>query len=138
MKKLDLSEVASEFEMIDDEYPIFYNRITGEFVRDFGPGFEDEDEEDEYEDKFEGEEWISTPRQYDLNEYKIMTDFIKSETSGHERDLLAVSIQGKGAFRRFKDTLGILGLLEMWYTFKTAAYIEIAREWCDRHNLPYE
>jgi hypothetical protein len=31
MKKLDLKEVANEFEMISDEHELFYNIETGEF-----------------------------------------------------------------------------------------------------------
>ncbi|GHU68045.1 hypothetical protein FACS1894184_09110 [Clostridia bacterium] len=55
----------------------------------------------------------------------------------HKSDMLAVAIQGKGAFRRFKDTMRYVGLEDEWYRFKDAAYKLKAIEWCDENEIPY-
>ena len=45
------------------------------------------------------------PRQYDMNEYRMMEEFIYDLPAGRAQDALDVAIRGKGAFRRFKDRL---------------------------------
>ena len=52
-------------------------------------------------------------------------------------ELLHVALEGRGAFRRFKDTLHRVGLTNEWYAFKRKAYIEIAREWCVENEIEY-
>ena len=60
MKKLDLNAAADEFEMINSETQLFYNKETGEF--DFYSDFMDIEEADA--EKFDDEAWISAPSQY--------------------------------------------------------------------------
>lgn len=131
MKRLELRKVAEEFETIDSQTHLFFNMITGEF--DFYNDFiGDEDVE-----RFEAQEWIAAPRQRDIGEYDIMVDFAQRVTDPHANELLSVALEGKGAFRRFKDTLHRANLAEEWYAFKREAYIEVAREWCEENNIPY-
>ena len=134
MKKLDLSAAAEEFEMISNEDKLFYNKETGEFdyyIDSMYTGIEDDAE------KFYDDVWIAAPSQQDINEYKIMTDFADAVTDPRANDLLSVALEGKGAFRRFKDTLQRVGLTDDWYAFKHDAYIDIAREWCEENEIPY-
>lgn len=134
MKKLDLNAAAAEFEAIDAETSIFYNIETGEF--DFFSDFMDANEEDI--ERFEDDAWIAAPRQRDLGEYDLMADFADTVTYPHANDLLSVALEGKGAFRRFKDTLRRIGLTDEWYTFKREAYIDLARAWCEENGIPYK
>ena len=134
MKKPDLSAAADEFEMISNEYRLFFNKETGEFdyyINSMYSGTEDDAE------KFIDDAWIAAPSQQDINEYKIMTDFADSVTDPRVNDLLSVALEGKGAFRRFKDTLQRVGLTDEWYAYKHDAYIDIAREWCEENDIPY-
>ena len=134
MKKLDLNEAAGEFEIISDEHQLFYNTITGEFDLYIDPiytGMEDDAE------KFEEDCWIAAPRQRDLNEYDIMADFADTVTDPRKNELLSVALEGRGAFRRFKDTLHRVGLTDEWYAFKRRAFAEIAWEWCEDNNIEY-
>ena len=133
MKKIDLKDVAEEFEMISSDTSLFYNKTTGEFnfYCDFY-GAENEDYE-----KFEEEDWIAAPDQQDINEYRIMEDFIETITNPRKNELLSVAIEGKGAFRRFKDTLHRVDLTDEWYDFKHKAFVEIAREWCKENDIEY-
>lgn len=132
MKKLDLNMVAGEFEMIDSETQIFYNTETEEF--DYFCDFM----EDNDSDKFDDDCWIHCPSQRDIGEYDMMVDFTDTVTDSRANELLSVALEGKGAFRRFKDTLHRVGLTEEWYAFRREAYIAIAREWCEENDIPYE
>jgi len=134
MKKLNLNTVAEEFEMIDAETEVFYNTETGEFdSHNELIGLDGEDSE-----KFEDDCWIAAPSQRDINEYGIMVGFTDTVTDPRKNELLCVALESRGAFRRFKDTLQRVGLTEQWYTFRHNAYVELAREWCEENEIPYE
>ena len=133
MKKINLKAAAEAFEMIDGEMHLFYNTETGEF--DFYSDFMDFDETDS--EKFEDDCWLRCPSQRDIGEYDIMADFADTVTDPRKNELLSVALEGRGAFRRFKDTLHRVDLAEEWYAFKHLAYVEIAREWCEDNELPY-
>lgn len=133
MKKLDLNKAAEEFDMISSEMHLFYNIVTGEFA--FYSDFMDIDDVDA--EKFEGDAWIAAPRQRELNEYSIMVNFAKTTANPCTNELLCVALEGRGAFRRFKDTLHRVGLVDKWYTFKHSAFVEIAKEWCEENGIEY-
>ena len=133
MKMLDLKKAAEEFEIISSDTQLFYNIETGEF--DYYSDFMDIDDADA--EKFEDDAWICAPRQYDINEYDIMVDFTDTVTDPRKNELLSVSLEGRGAFRRFKDTLHRVGLVDEWYSFKHKAFMEIAREWCEENDIEY-
>ena len=80
-------------------------------------------------------DYIPLPGQYDINEYRIMEEFIYELPEGKNQNVLAVAIQGRGAFRRFKDKLHDLNLEKQWYQYRDEAYEKIARQWCERHKI---
>ena len=131
MKKIDLNRIAEEFEMINDDTHLFYNLETGEF--DFYGDYMELDDRDSK--KFEDDVWIAAPSQRDLGEYDIMAEFADSITDSHANELLCVALEGKGAFRRFKDVLHSTGLADEWYSFKHNAYVKIARNWCEENDI---
>lgn len=47
-------------------------------------------------------------------------------------------IQGKGAFRRFKDYCFEANIIQDWYDYKEQKYKEIAIEWCEQNELKYK
>ena len=130
---LDLNKVAGEFDIISSETRLFYNTETGEFdwYNDYM------DMEDDGSEKFNDDAWIAAPNQRDLNEYSIMEDFIYTVSDSHKKELLSVAIEGRGAFRRFKDTLYRVDLVNEWYSYKHDAFIELAREWCEGNGIGY-
>ena len=132
-KKLDLNEAAEEFEMIGSETHLFYNVETGEFG--YYIDFMEEDTADP--EKFEDDAWVAAPSQWDLGEYDIMTRFAEAVSDRHNKELLRVALHGKGAFRRFKDTLDRVRLADEWYAYKRKAYIKAAKVWCENNEIPY-
>ena len=83
------------------------------------------------------ERFLRFPTQYEIHEYRIMENFIKSLPTGVVQRELAEAIRGKGAFRRFKATVRFHRIEQQWYDFLTEAYKSIAIEWCKDNHLEY-
>lgn len=79
--------------------------------------------------------YIPLPGQYEINEYRIMEEFIYGLPEGRNQDTLERAIQGRGAFRRFKDRLFDLNLEQKWYDYRDCTYKRIAKEWCEKYNI---
>ena len=77
------------------------------------------------------------PSKFDIHEYSIMERFIYDLPIGCTRDELAGCIHGKGAFRRFKDSIRYHGIEQDWYDYRINAYREIAVEWCESNRFAY-
>jgi len=133
MIKLDLNKAAGEFELISANTHLFYNVETGEF--DFSTDFMDAEDDDD--EKYEEDSWIAAPSQHDIGEYDIMVDFAESVADAKKSELLCVALEGRGAFRRFKDTLSRVDLEDEWYGFRHKAFVKIAQEWCEDNGIEY-
>jgi len=134
MKKLDLHKAAEEFETIDGETEHFYNTETGEFdfyINQMISGLENDPE------RFEDDVWIRCPSQRDIGEYDAMCDFAGTVTDRRAKELLGIALEGKGAFRRFKDTLHRVGLTDEWHAFKHNAFLRLAKAWCEKNEIEY-
>jgi len=70
-------------------------------------------------------------------QYELMEEFIDSEEDEKVRSLLRVAIEGRGAFRRFKDSLSSIGQLQEWYDYHENAINHKAIEWCEDRNIPF-
>ena len=134
MGKLNLNEAADRVQMASSELSMYYNTETGEF--DFYS--EDMDMDDEVDTaKFEEAPWIPVPDRDTSERYHMMVEFVETVTDPHKNEILSVALEGKGAFRRFKDTLHRVNLIDEWYAFEHQAYVEIAREWCEENGIEY-
>jgi hypothetical protein len=69
--------------------------------------------------------------------YQDMADFAEAVTDERAGRRLARAIQGKGAFRRFRDELHdeYPGLLPAWYAFRDARATRRAVEWLADNSL---
>jgi len=81
------------------------------------------------------QQWLPLPSKFDLHEWKLMDDFVRTLEDHGGRDELAYAIRGKGAFRMFKGTIRRLGLEDAWYAYKAASLDHIAREWLTEHGF---
>jgi hypothetical protein len=113
--------------------------------------YDDEDADDELEDDSPagGDDWETKERELARQivgdqtgryieieriesgeSYRWMEDYIGTVSDARMRELLEVAIGGKGAFRRFKDTLGRDATLrERWFAFERTRQKEWATEW---------
>ena len=130
-----LSKIIDGLEMVDDIVDCYYNPEKDEFIlSNIGEyGYLTEDEIDEL-----FEESIILPTQYEINEYQMMVDFIDTIENLEIKNNLQKLIQGKGAFRRFKDYCFEMDIIQDWYKFRDERYKEIAIDWCKQNELEYK
>ena len=130
-----LSKIIDGLEMVDDMVDCYYNSEKDEiFLSNIGEyGDLSEDEIDEL-----FEESIILPTQYEINEYQMMVDFIGTIENLEIKNNLKRLIQGKGAFRRFKDYCFEMDIIQDWYKYRDEKYKEIAIDWCKQNQLEYK
>jgi hypothetical protein len=81
-------------------------------------------------DEAEPGRYLQVPRADSREGYDDMQDFIATVSDEHLQELLGVAIQGRGAFRRFKDVLARHPAeQERWFDFQAARLDARAREW---------
>ncbi len=83
------------------------------------------------------DDFVGLPDQYSINEYSIMERFCDTVDDKHIREKLFLAIAGRGAFRRFKDTVAGDGIREEWFDFKNRAFEKIAVDFLESLNIPY-
>ena len=130
-----LSKIIDGLEMVDHMVDCYYNPVKDEiFLSNIGEyGDLSEDEIDEL-----FEESIILPTQYEINEYQMMVDFIDTIENLEIKNNLQRLIQGKGAFRRFKDYCFEMDIIQDWYKYRDEKYKEIAIDWCKQNQLEYK
>lgn len=133
--KVKLNEVIDALDFINDEIEYYYNPDNGEiFMSNIGD-FEDLSE-DELDELFEKS--IMLPTRYDINEYEMMEDFTETIEDIRLQNQLYISLNGSGAFRRFKDTCINFDIINDWYKFRDERYKELAINWCKENNIEFE
>ena len=80
----------------------------------------------------EPERYEQIPRAESYEGYSDMEDFIATVEDEHLAELLYVAIDGKGAFRRFKDVLARYPEeRERWFRFRDDRLMERTLEWLE-------
>lgn len=69
--------------------------------------------------------------------YIWMEEYIDTLSDERDQQLLSIAIDGKGAFRRFKDVADTLGKLQDYFHFKDKRLFEAARKWCEDNAVEY-
>lgn len=112
-----LKQVIDAIEMACDPYTEFYDRKTGKTVSLPDPMWTGEaDEELEALLESESDRFLRFPTKFEIHEYSIMESFTEALPAGKIRNELVQAIRGKGAFRRFKNTIRYYGIEQLWYT----------------------
>ena len=127
--KVKLEDIIEAMEFANMETEYYYDTQNEKVLMLFDEMVDGEDNPELFED------YIPLPGQYDINEYRIMEEFIYELPAGNDQDVLARTIQGRGAFRRFKDKLYDLNLEKQWYQYREEVYEKIARQWSERHKI---
>ena len=128
----NLLEAAMEDSDLTTRY--FLNLVTGEviFFSEY-VGLSDEDER--LLEEIEGSnDYVGIERIPTHEAYQWMVDFVEEKIAPadeHAAELLSVALQGKGAFRRFKDTLYRVDeqWLQAWYQWKDERLKAAVEEW---------
>ena len=130
--KIDLDELYDAMENSSYDVEYYLDLETGEIL------FVSEGMDDEETGKLKiqiGEEldrYELIPKAESYEGYRDMQAFIATVEDDHLSELLEVAINGKGAFRRFKDVLlNYPEERERWFQFKDDRMKERALEWLD-------
>jgi hypothetical protein len=87
----------------------------------------EEEDDDAGDDR---ERWLRVENRGSGSGYRDMAEFIGTVSDPDRADRLGIAIQGRGAFRRFKDTIGRWpGELDRWYAFSDERQRGRARAW---------
>ncbi len=127
---IDIEELCAAMEDGSYEHEYYLDLDSGEvlllseYVGDEETG-ELEEQIEENSDRYE-----RIPRAESHEGYRDMVDFIVTLENEHLTELLGVAIDGKGAFRRFKDVLlDHPEEEERWFRFKDERMEARALEW---------
>lgn len=128
--RIDLDELCQAMEDSSYEHDYYLDLDNGEIL--FLSEYMEEDETQKLRDQIEENSgrYELIPKAESHEGYGDMVDFIATVTDGHLAELLEVAVDGKGAFRRFKDVL--LNYPEergRWFRFKDDRTLERALEW---------
>lgn len=153
-KQIKLSDILEQMEFVNDQTVAYLDRRTGKFHlvnEDIGLEFDrstplEEAPEWMREDlavaqaieRGDDEHLVALPTQFDIHEYEIMEKFCESYSDRRVSQRLCDAIHGRGAFRRFKDMIHGTEISDEWYRFRDRAYGEVAIEWCEENDIPYE
>ncbi len=85
-----------------------------------------------------GNDYISLPSSFEIHEYNIMEKFSLSIENEKISDALYYAIKGKGAFRRFKETIHRFGIVDEWYSYRSEVLKGIAINWCGQNGIEYD
>lgn len=112
---VSLEKIIEGLEMVDNIVDCYYDPEKDEiFLSNIGEY--EELTEDEIDELFEKS--IILPTQHEINEYQIIVDFIETIDNLEIKSNLQRLIQGKGAFRRFKDYCFESNIIQDWYKYK--------------------
>ncbi len=85
----------------------------------------------------EGYLYRPVPSKYEIDEYGMMEGFICSLDNNLIEEKLSDAINGKRAFRRFKDTALDYGIVDSWYEYRDNAYKKVAIEFCKDYEIEF-
>ena len=129
---LDMLETAMEDSNLANRY--FLNLVTGEvvFFSDY-LGLSDEDER--LSEEIDGSNnYIAVERIPSHEAYQWMVDFVDelvAPADENAAEKLSIALDGKGAFRRFKDTIHRVDerWLQAWYQWRDQRLKAAVEEW---------
>jgi Uncharacterised protein family (UPF0158) len=130
----DLGTLETALEDADLAHRYCLNLVTGEvvFFSDY-LGLSDEDER-LLEEIDASSDYVAIERIPSHEAYQWMVDFVDemvAPADEHAAEKLSIALQGKGAFRRFKDTLHRVDdqWLQAWYQWRNKRLEAALDEW---------
>jgi len=127
---IDLDQLCEAMEDSSYEHDYYLDVDNGEIL--FLSEYMDDEETRKLRDQIEEnvDRYELIPKAESRKGYEDMVDFIATVTDEHLAELLEVAVNGKGAFRRFKDVLlNYAEERERWFRFKEDRTLERALEW---------
>ncbi len=83
--------------------------------------------------------YVDIPRKPSYESYNLMVEFMETVTNGSLKEKLEIALDGKGAFRRFKNVLSDNPDEEKrWYAFKDSRMKREVIEWLNSIGIDPE
>jgi len=130
--KIYLDELCSAMDDSSYEHDYYLDLETGEILLILD--YMDDEESKKLRDNIDEEpdRYERIPKAESHEGYEDMEDFTATVEDEHLAELLEVAINGKGAFRRFKDVLARHPEeRERWFRFKDERMEQRALEWLE-------
>ncbi len=149
---VSLREVIAEMIEIGQEQTAFLDRVNGELVTlddelrtaiEAGEQVEPTERFDAaklaaLKEMFKHGQLLELPTRYELREFAMREEYARQVSNSRHRALLIQSLQEKGAFRAFEQTLRRLGLRQDWDRYRDQAFEQIAIGWLESHKIAYD
>jgi hypothetical protein len=147
-----LQDLIDALELVSDSFSSWLNRDTGEVCTVSVEAYQAAEEDDELAEQradWEQEEialareimasdrYLALPGSWEVHEWGIMRDFCNTLEDDRVYNRFLGAIEGRGAFRRFKDLLSEQGMWDRWNDFRHRALREIVVEWCEAHGVHF-
>jgi hypothetical protein len=150
--RVKLSDIIDGLESQSDRLTSYLNKKTGEIITvtedEFMLAESDEPTDDlsEWEQESrekvreiqDSDDYIALPSQFDIHEHSIMERFCRTIEDDKIRNEMYRAIQGRGAFRYFKDNIHRFNIVEDWYEYRAEAFKQIAIDWCQAYRIEYD
>src|SRR5437588_2852326 len=131
---LDMLEAAMEDADLANRY--FLNLVTGEVVF-FSDSLGLSDEDERLVEEIDGSnDYVAIERIPSHEAYQWMVDFVDEMVAPADEDaaeVLSMALNGKGAFRRFKETFHRIDeqWLQAWYQWRNKRLKDAVNEWLE-------
>ena len=131
---IDLDMLGTAMEDSDLANRYFLNLVTGEVVF-FSDHLGLSDEDERLSEEIDASnDYVAIERIPSHEAYQWMVDFVDemvAPTDEHAAEKLSIALQGKGAFRRFRDTLHRVDeqWLQAWYQWRDTRLKTAVEEW---------
>lgn len=137
---MKMSALMEAIELASDSGAYFYDFDKQEsiYLSEDSWNWDEEDKERAELMDMEWDRFIRLPEKYEIHEYRIMEEFIDELDDQKLQMELYRAIQGRGAFRRFKDKIRYAGIEQQWYDYQNNAYRAFALRWCKENNIRCE
>lgn len=139
--KVDWDVLCHAFEDASGEADYYLDTKTGEVIM-ISDLVMDSEECEKIRDEIDADtedRYLYVEKQMPWEGYQDMEDFIETVEDKDLREKLCVSINGRGAFRRFKDVLlNYPEEQERWFTFHNACLEERILDWLEAAGYEVE
>ena len=114
-KQIPLQTIAEAIDNTFSGWTQFLNTKTGEIVSLSDP--------------------VEVP--WEEDEVELAEAFAASISNEYQSGRLYRALNGRKPYRHFKDEIKYLGIDQQYYAFRFSEYMVLAKQWCERHDVPY-
>jgi len=139
--KIKLDDLLEAYEIGSSEIDYYIDTKTNKVVFHIDEAYDGIPEETKLEKKIEKypNRFIPIPKRESRDEYEWMMEFTESLNDENLREKLEIALDGKGAFRRFKNVLlNYQEKREEWFKFRDKKMKQDILAWCKENEIEYE